>query len=80
MLRQEQLTTFDLAEILGIKEKEIADHLEHVAKTVKASLRIEPARCRQCGFVFSRKKQFKSPSRCPECHGQQIERPRFSIR
>lgn len=81
LLRQQALTAWDLAEILGIKEREVAEHLEHVARSVSCTgkIRVEPARCKQCGFVFTKRKQFKSPSRCPQCRSQQVERPRFSI-
>ena len=81
LLRQEELTTLDLAEILGIREREVADHLEHVARSVGATgrLSVEPARCKKCGFSFTKKKQFKTPSRCPECHSQLIEGARFRV-
>lgn len=81
LLQEEALSALDLAEILGIKEKEVAEHMEHVARSVTAprTVKVEPARCRKCGFAFTRKKQFKRPSRCPQCRGELVEGARFSI-
>ena len=81
LLQEEALSTIELANILGIEEKEIIGHMEHVARSVASrhKLNIEPAQCRKCGFVFTKKKQFKYPSRCPKCRSELVERARFSI-
>jgi len=81
LLEQEALSTTDLAEMLGIKEKEIIDHMEHVARSVSGERKLEttPAQCKTCGFRFTKKKQFKTPSRCPKCKSELVEQARFLI-
>ncbi len=81
LLRDEFLSTLDLAEMLGLKEKEVVDHMEHVARSVRAHrrIKIEPAQCRKCGFVFTKRNQFRTPSRCPQCRSELIEGARFLI-
>ena len=81
LLEEEPLSTIDLAEIMGIKEKEVIDHMEHVARSISAprKLILKPAQCKKCGFTFTKKKQFKSPSRCPQCKSELVEGARFSI-
>jgi predicted Zn-ribbon and HTH transcriptional regulator len=71
----------ELASRLGLREKDVADHLEHVARTLEARgarLAVEPAQCRACGFVFEHRARLTRPSRCPECKREQIEPPLFS--
>ena len=61
MLKQEQLTTFDLAEKLAIKEKEVFGHLEHIIRSLrpKNQLVIKPAQCKSCGFQFKKRSRIK---------------------
>ena len=82
MLEQEELTTFDLAEKLAIKEKEVLGHLEHIIRSLrpKNQLVIEPAQCKSCGFQFKKRSRIKSPSRCPQCRSELIQRSRFFIK
>ncbi len=44
-------------------------------------LRIDPAACRACGFVFKERisKHLHAPSRCPQCRSERISEPRFRI-
>ena len=45
LLEQEQLSALDLSGELGVKEKEIFEHLEHIARSLKPAKRlvVEPA-------------------------------------
>jgi len=64
------------------KEKEIYDHIEHLARSSKRkgyTLIIIPARCKSCGYTFNSEK-IKRPSRCPVCKSEKIEMPKFLIR
>ena len=81
MLKHKQLSARDLSEILDSKETEIIDHLEHIVRSVRPlnRLTVKPARCKQCGFQFNKRNRIKSPSRCPQCKSELIERPRFFI-
>ena len=75
-------TLRDLSGAVSLSEKEVADHLPHIAKSAKRrQLRfvIEPAKCHRCDFVFENRSRPKTPSRCPACKSERIEPPRFSL-
>jgi predicted Zn-ribbon and HTH transcriptional regulator len=73
----------ELARILGIKEKEVYDHLQHIARSAKAQkkkLEIVPFACMDCGFVFEERRRFSRPGRCPKCKSARVEYPVYRIR
>jgi hypothetical protein len=74
--------TSALSSLVGIPEKQVAEHLEHISRslrTTKQRLRIEPARCLACEFVFRERTKFTTPSACPKCRSERIAPPRFRI-
>lgn len=75
------MTARDLSKAVGISEKEVIARLEHVAKSLKPPRRlvIVPPLCARCGFVFSHRRRFSSPSRCPKCRHEGIHPPAFKI-
>lgn len=81
LLEQEQLSALDLSGELGVTEKEIFEHLEHIARSLKPTKRlaVEPAQCKSCGFQFKKRNRIKPPSRCPRCRSELIQRPLFCI-
>ena len=82
LLSTAELDARELSQELGVREKEVYDHLVHVARTVKAEkkkLIIHPSRCLQCGFVFEDRRRFTRPGRCPKCRQSYIQSPRYSI-
>jgi len=80
MLSQEELSSFELSAKLGIKEKEIAYHLEHIKASIKPKkFLIKPSYCKQCGFTFTKRDRLTSPSRCPRCKSEHIQNSRFLI-
>jgi predicted Zn-ribbon and HTH transcriptional regulator len=81
MLRQPR-TTSSIAHELKLTRDEVEDHLKHLLKSAKAAdkdIRVEPARCRSCGFVFSKDKVTRV-SKCPECKGTRLYEPLIQIR
>ncbi len=82
LLERGDFSLKDLSRELGVREKELLDHLEHVARSakVKNSLEIYPAMCLKCGFVFKKRKRLASPSRCPKCRSERIAPPRFRLK
>jgi hypothetical protein len=75
-------TARNLAGELGVTEQEVCRHLEHLEKTVRQErkrLRMEPAQCRKCGFVFSKRSKYKKPSRCPACRSEYLDPPGFLV-
>lgn len=67
---------------VGLPEKQVYGHLEHVKKTLGAEgkrLVIKPAVCNSCGFIFKKRERLKAPSRCPLCRGESIQEPTYQI-
>ncbi|MBS0013592.1 MAG: ArsR family transcriptional regulator [Desulfobacterales bacterium] len=83
ILEQGPCDARDLSQELSISEKEVYAHLPHVGKSVAPQgkkLRIDPARCLACGFVFGSRKRVTRPGRCPQCKNQRIQSPRFEVK
>lgn len=81
-LRSGPLTAHELSGRVRIPEKQVAGHLEHLARSLKARgerLRVDPARCAACGFTFRQRERLTPPSRCPVCRSEQVDPPRFTI-
>ncbi|MFP2904464.1 transcriptional regulator [Pyxidicoccus sp. 3LFB2] len=76
------LTSKDLSGLVGISEKDVAEHLAHLEKSLKAQgLRLEvlPASCISCGFAFKDRKRFTRPGACPQCRSTRIDPPAFRV-
>jgi len=76
------MTAIELSQQLGIMEKDVHEHLPHIARSVEAqgkSLVIHPAMCLKCGFSFENRKRFTRPGRCPQCKGTRIKKPAYEI-
>ena len=76
------VTAKDISAEVRIPEKEVYGHLEHIQKSLNKDgryLRIIPAECLKCGFVFTKRDRLKTPGRCPVCHEEHIQEPLFSI-
>jgi predicted Zn-ribbon and HTH transcriptional regulator len=81
LLQDRPMSVRDIADLMEVPISEVAQDLEHLAKSLKhGELRIvlEPARCRKCGFRFDRQR-FSSPSKCPQCRGTWIRAPLISV-
>ncbi len=81
-LEQGPLSAFDLSGLVGIPEKEVAGHLEHIRQSLHRSGRqlvIQPAECAKCGFVFEKRDRLTRPGKCPVCRSESIHAPLFSI-
>lgn len=81
-LREHEMTAYDLSGRLSIREREVAEHLQHLSRSFARGperLVVLPARCVKCGFVFAERERFAKPGRCPTCKSERIEPPRFAI-
>jgi predicted Zn-ribbon and HTH transcriptional regulator len=81
-LEQEARSAGEISRIVGIPEREIYGHLEHIRKTASSigkHLLITPAECRKCGFVFTKRERFRKPGKCPLCRGESIQEALFSV-
>ena len=83
LLTDTRLATHQLAQMLGIPERQVEDHLEHVVKSVAHDKTrcfiLEPSRCQDCEFVFRDRRRLTRPGRCPQCHSEDIAAPRYGI-
>lgn len=83
LLIEGPISAKEISAAVSLPEKEVSSHLEHIRRSLHASgavLEVEPAECRQCGFVFAKRERMTSPGRCPVCRNEAICDPLFSIR
>ncbi|NWF73073.1 MAG: transcriptional regulator [Nitrospirae bacterium] len=78
-----RLSSYQLAQMLGIRERQVEEHLTHVVKTIARDKSrrfvLEPSRCQDCDFVFRDRRRLTRPSRCPHCRSEDIMAPRYGI-
>jgi len=82
LLSEREMTARDLSQALGIREREVYDHLSHIARTVAAQggrLTVLPVLCLACGWVFEKRTRFTRPSRCPRCKKSHLEMPVYRL-
>ena len=75
-------TARELSERVSIREKDVAEHLQHLEKslrTVGERLVVHPASCIACGYAFVRRARLSRPGSCPECGSTRIDPPAFRI-
>jgi predicted Zn-ribbon and HTH transcriptional regulator len=72
----------DLSVVAGVREKDVAEHLEHLARSLPHQaerLVVEPASCIACGYRFERRARLSRPGACPRCRSTRIDPPVFRI-
>lgn len=79
MLAHGEHSALDLARALLLTPREVEDHLTHLARSQRGRLRVEPARCRNCGHVFRDRRRLDAPGRCPRCRQEMVDGPWFSL-
>jgi len=82
LLCEQALDARELSQALGLKEKEVYEHLAHVQRSVASSggkFMIAPSQCLLCGYVFENRRRLTRPSRCPQCKRSKIQNPSFRI-
>ncbi len=78
------LSSHQLAQLLGMPERQVEDHLTHIVKTLahdsSRTFLLEPSECQDCTYAFRDRTRLTRPSRCPRCRSEAITSPRFGIR
>ena len=83
LLSEREMSARELSQATGIREKEVYEHLSHIARSVAAQRRelvLLPARCLVCGYVFEDRKRLTRPGRCPRCKRAHLQRPMYRVR
>jgi transcriptional regulator len=81
LLAAEPRTASSLARDLQLRRGEIEAELRHMIRSARAAghrIRIEPARCKACGFTFGEEKLTK-PGKCPACRSTWLFEPLLKI-
>jgi len=82
LLEQETLSAKGISQLMRIPENDVCDHLEHIKKTLgkhNQQLITTPAQCERCGFIYRKRDRLSKPGKCPICHENLINPPRFHI-
>ncbi len=82
LLTNNQMDAREISREVGIREKEVYDHLDHIARSLAVKgtkLEIQPAQCWSCGFVFKDRRRLTRPGRCPHCKKSHLQSPSFYI-
>jgi len=82
LLINKEMCAREISQTLRIREKEVYDHLSHIAQTVSTQQRrliVRPFRCLACGYLFQNRKRFTRPSRCPRCKRSYVQEPTYQI-
>ena len=78
------LSSHQLAQLMGIPERQVEEHLTHIVKTIvrdpTRTFILERSECQSCAFVFRERTKLTRPSRCPRCRSEAITSPRYGIR
>ena len=80
ILQQNKQTAQQLANYFQTELKEIIEDLGHIKKSIKTKkLKISPAFCKSCNFVFKERSKISKPSKCPRCKSEWIEAQMFWV-
>lgn len=87
ILRRDELGFEQLQREVGVQARALEEDLRHIERSLRNGrrgperLRIQPASCLSCGFIFRDRtsRHLHAPGRCPQCRGDRIADPRFSI-
>jgi predicted Zn-ribbon and HTH transcriptional regulator len=82
LLDETEMSARELSQVLGIREKDIYGHLEHISRSLKSKGKkvfIQPSVCLACGFVFEDRKRFTRPGRCPKCKKTRLQWPTYRV-
>jgi len=82
LLTAGEMDARELSRAVGVKEKEVYEHLAHIARSQAAKgskLAVRASECLSCGYVFKDRRRFTRPGRCPRCRESQLTSPFYHI-
>ena len=80
MLEKRPMSVSQLANMYKMKVEELLEDFPYIKKTIHPKkLKIIPAVCKDCGFVFKERTKLRAPSNCPRCKNEWIDEPLFKI-
>ena len=82
LLQKDELTALEISALVGRREKEVVEHLEHIRRSLKGQglrLVVQASHCQQCGYLFKERQRLSRPGRCPGCKGSHLSQPVFTI-
>lgn len=83
LITETRRTARQLAELVGIPERQVEEHLAHIIRSVAHDrtrrFLLEPSECQDCGYGFRSRTRLTRPSRCPRCRSEAISAPRYGI-
>ena len=81
LLTYEPRTASSLAREMGLRRGDVEEDLRHALRSATAeghTIEVIPARCKDCGFLFSPDRLSK-PGRCPACKSGRLFEPLFRV-
>lgn len=82
LLGEQPMGVRNLSQALGVSEKDVTAHLEHIRRTVSSQgkrFEMVPCECLSCGYVFKDRHRVKKPGRCPKCRQSHISEAMFHV-
>mgnify|MGYP001610453341 FL=1 len=80
ILQENKQSAQHLANYFQCELKDIIEDLQHIDKSIKPrKLKITPAYCKSCNFIFKERSKVSKPSKCPKCKSEWIEAQMFGI-
>jgi len=80
ILETQKSTAQHLANTFETTLNDILEDLEHIEKSIKPrKLKIIPAYCKSCNFVFKERSKVSKPSKCPRCRSEWVEVQTFWV-
>lgn len=82
LLSEQPCTALELSSALSMMEKEVYGHLEHIERTLARQgkkLVVSPFTCLACGFVFTGRRRWNRPGRCPRCKQGHIRMAEYRV-
>ena len=82
LLDETEMDAREISRAVKIKEKEVYEHLPHIARSLAATgskLTIRPSECLKCGYIFKDRRRFTRPGRCPRCRDSHLINPSYRV-